>query len=147
MQLLFFFLPLLAGIAITTQAGVNSGLRGAVGSPILAAFISFVVGTIALGVLVLVTAQPFPTLQNMTEISWDKYLGGILGATFVTIIIISAKKISAGNLFALVVAGQLVTALIYDHFGLLGFKQTPATSVRIVGVLFLIVGAYLVNRK
>lgn len=147
MHLVFLLLPLLAGIAITTQAGVNNQLRQATNSPLIAAFISFVVGLIVLGATVLLTNQSLPSAQTLTGISWHKYLGGVLGVAFVTIIIFSAQTISAGNLFALVVAGQLITALLYDHFGLLGFKQSPATSTRIFGAALLIIGAYLVNRK
>lgn len=147
MRLLFFFLPLVAGIAITTQAGVNSRLRIAVGSPTIAALISFVVGTLALAALVGATRQPLPSIANLASARGADYLGGLLGALFVTIIIISANRIGASNLFALVVAGQLTTALLYDHFGLLGFRQSHVTPTRMIGVLLLIAGAYFVNRK
>lgn len=147
MHLVFFFLPLLAGITITTQAGVNSQLRASVGSPLLAAFISFVIGTMVLCLMVLLTGQSLPSWQHLSTIDPHKYTGGVLGAIFVTIIIVSAQRISAGNLFALVVAGQLITALIYDHYGLLGFKQNPVNLSRVLGALLLVIGAYLVNRK
>lgn len=147
MQLIFFLLPLIVGIAITTQTGVNSQLRLAVGSPLVAAFISFFVGTVILAALVLVTNQPLPTSQTLLQIGWTKYMGGLLGAFFVTVVIVSASRVSASSLFALIVAGQLITALIYDHFGLLGFKQTSATPTRIAGALLLIASAYFLNRK
>lgn len=147
MQTLFFFLPLIAGTFIATQAGVNSQLRNSVGSPIVAALISFLIGTIVLAALVVGLRQPIPTWRDLSEAGWTEFLGGFLGAGFVIINIVAAQRIGAGSLFALLVTGQLITALVYDYFGLLGFKQTPITTTRIIGVVLLIAGAYLVNRN
>lgn len=147
MRLLFFFLPLVAGVAITTQAGVNSRLRLAVGSPTVAALISFVIGTLVLAAFVGMSRQPLPSTAELASAKIADYLGGLLGALFVTIIIVSASRIGASSLFALVVAGQLTTALLYDHFGLLGFRQSHVTPTRVFGALLLIAGAYFVNRR
>jgi len=76
----FIFLAILAGMAMPTQATVNSKLAESVSSPILAAFISFVVGTIALFVYILLTGVPLNNLaasKNAPPIVW---IGGFLGA-------------------------------------------------------------------
>ncbi|MHA6247475.1 DMT family transporter [Pontibacter sp. CAU 1760] len=143
----FILLPFVAGIAVTTQTAINGQLRTAVHSPLVAAFISFCVGTVLLGTLVLVTKQELPSLRQLSEIELYKFMGGMLGAIFITIIILSVQRLSVANIFALVVAGQFVMALIYDHFGLLGVRQSPITLTRLVGVASLILGAYLINRK
>jgi bacterial/archaeal transporter family-2 protein len=147
MDIVFFFLPIVAGVALTTQVGVNSQLREATNSPLTASFISFVVGTVALALIVLATRQPFPSLQSLGEISWHKYLGGLIGAVYVTIAIISAQRLSAANLFAFIVTGQMISALICDHYGWLGFKESPATLTRVGGAVLLVGGAYLINQK
>ena len=147
MKYLIYLLPLMAGITITTQAGVNSQLKLAVNNQWIAAFISFLVGTIALGLVILFTRQTTPSLTTLQQIDWYKYSGGLLGAFFVTVIIFSVQKIGSGNVFALVIAGQLLMALVYDHFGLFGFKQASINWSKIAGVLMLIAGAWLVNRK
>lgn len=147
MEIVFFFLPILAGIALTTQVGVNSQLREATTSPLTASFISFVVGTVALALVVLATRQPFPSVQGLGEISWHKYLGGLIGAAYVTIAIISAQRLSAANMFAFIVTGQMISALICDHFGWLGFKESSATVTRIIGAVLLVGGAYLINQR
>lgn len=147
MDIVFFFLPIVAGVALTTQVGVNSQLREVTTSPLTASFISFVVGTVALALIVLATRQPFPSVQDLGEISWHKYLGGLIGAAYVTIAIISAQRLSAANMFAFIVTGQMISALICDHFGWLGFKENPATITRIIGAVLLVGGAYLINQK
>lgn len=74
-------------------------------------------------------------------------MGGLLGAFFITSVIVSVQRMSVANLLALVVAGQLITALLFDHFGILGVKQSPVTLTRALGALALIAGAYLINKK
>lgn len=147
MKYIFFLLPALAGLTITTQAGVNSQLRFAVNNPWVAAFISFLVGTLVLGLIIVTTRQNVPSFAELTQIAPYKYAGGLLGAFFVTAIIYAIPKIGSANVFALVIAGQLFFALLYDHFGLLGFPQNGITWVKVLGVLLMITGAYLINKK
>lgn len=76
-----------------------------------------------------------------------KYSGGLLGATFVTIIIFSVQKIGSTNMFALIITGQLIASIIYEHFGILGFKIVPVQPYKLLGVFLLIAGAILINKK
>lgn len=147
MKILFYLLPVLAGIAIAIQSGINSQLRTAVNNALLAAFISFIGGTIALAVMLLFSKQAFPTAGIYSTISWYKLTGGLLGAFVVMVAIVSVQKIGAANMFVLIVAGQLTTAVFMDHYGMLGLKTDPITIKKVVGILLLIAGAYLVNKK
>jgi transporter family-2 protein len=147
MKYLVFILPAIAGITITTQAGVNSQLRVAVNNPWVAAFISFLVGTIILGLYIIATKQTVPGFAQLRGIEIYKYTGGLLGAFFVTVIIVTVQKIGSANVFALVIAGQLFMALLYDHLGLFGFPQSNISWIKILGVILLVAGAYLINKK
>jgi transporter family-2 protein len=147
MKILFYLLPVFAGIAITIQAGINSQLRVAIQHPVVAAFISFIVGTVALAVLLLFSKDSLPGLAQYAAVGWYKYTGGLLGAFVVTVTLISVTRIGAANMFVLIVAGQLATAVLMDHFGVLGMKTNPVSLQKILGICLLIVGAWLVNRK
>ncbi len=147
MKYFFFFLPVIIGIALTTQAGVNSQLKVAVNNPWLAAFISFLVGTVFLGLIMLFTKQEYPTLSQLSSVSLYKYTGGVLGAFIVTGIIFSVQKIGSANVFVLLIGGQLLVALIYDHFGWFGLPQNSFNLVKLLGVILLIIGAWLINKK
>lgn len=140
-------LPILAGAAVATQTALNGQLRVVVNSPLLAALISFSVGTLVLVALVLLTKQEIPQLSQLSGAAWYKFTGGLLGAFFITSVIVSVQRMSVANLLALVVAGQLVTALLFDHFGLLGVKQNTLSLTRALGAVALIIGAYLINKK
>jgi bacterial/archaeal transporter family-2 protein len=147
MKILFYLLPLFAGVAITIQSGINSQLRTAIQHPLLAAFISFVVGTVALALLLLFSKNAVPGISEYSSIEWYKYTGGLLGAFVVTVTLLSVSQIGAANMFVLIVAGQLATAVLMDHFGILGMRSNPVSVQKILGICLLIVGAWLVNKK
>ncbi len=147
MKTLFYILPVLAGVAMSIQSGVNSQLRAATQHPVLSAFISFVGGTLALAVLLFLSKQPVPSFQSFSSIEWYKFTGGLLGVAVVYIVLLSVQEVGAANLFVLIVAGQLLTAVVMDHFGVLGMKESPINLQKVLGILLVIAGAYLVNRK
>jgi transporter family-2 protein len=147
MKILFYLLPVFAGIAITLQSGVNSQLRATIHHPLMAAFISFLVGTIALAVLLIFSKDAIPGLSQYAAVNWYNYTGGLLGAFVVTVTLVSVAQIGAGNMFVLIVAGQLVTAVLMDHFGVLGLTPNPVSVQKFLGICLLVAGAWLVNRK
>lgn len=135
---------LLVGVSITLQSGVNSQLRTLLGNPIQAGFISFAVGTIALGIYAFSLRLDWP-LTNVTKAPWWVWTGGLLGAYVVTIIIVLAPRLGATMLIALIIAGQMATALVLDHFGLMGFPLHPIRWERFLGVVLLLSGAVLIK--
>ena len=142
---LYSALAFLAGVMVAIQAPTNALLGKASGSAIAAALISFAVGTAALAVLLLATGWVRITPATR-ELSWYAWIGGFYGAFFVAIAAFVAPRVGVGALLTAAVAGQLIAALILDHFGLLGLPQQPATMVRILGLTMVFVGALLVNR-
>lgn len=147
MNYIFYGLALLTGIAITIQAGVNAQLRQALPHPVLAALISFGVGFLALVGFQLITGGAWPTLASLRSLAWWKWTGGLIGAVYVTTVILSVSRIGAANLVSLSVAGQLTAAIILDHYGWLGFTMHSANGWRLLGALFIMVGVLLVVRN
>ncbi|WP_338870601.1 DMT family transporter [Spirosoma sp. SC4-14] len=147
MNYFYILFAFLVGIAITVQAGVNANLRHAVGSPILAAVISFGSGFICLVLMFLASGGSLPSLETVKQISWWKWMGGAMGAVYMITVIVSVQKIGTANMVSLSVAGQLLAAMVLDHYGLLGFSLHPANSWRILGILFIMAGVLLVVRN
>lgn len=147
MKILFYLLPVLAGVAITLQSGINYQLRAALNHPVMAAFISFMVGTLALVFILLLSKQPAPPLTVYSGINWYKFTGGLFGVFVVTVTLLSVKEIGVANMFVLIIAGQLITAVCMDHFGVLGLNVSPVTLKKLLGILCLVAGAWLVNKK
>jgi len=140
-------MPIIAGVAMSIQSGVNGQLRAGLQHPILAALISFVGGTLALLLLLFFSKQSLPPATVYTGLEWYKYTGGFLGVIVVVFVILSVHEVGASNMFVLIVAGQLLTALLMDHFGLLGLLENPVSAKKIIGMLMVIGGAWLVTKK
>ena len=108
--------------------------------------ISYVGGSLVAGVLLLLSQAPPLTLPALVRVPWYGWTGGLLGVGYVLTITWSLKRVGAANLFALVVAGQLLTALLLDQAGWLGLERHAWSPSRLVGVALLVGGAYLLNR-
>ncbi len=138
-------LALVAGVLVAVQAPTNAILAKASGSPVVAAFISFFVGTIALGALVAATSGRV-FAPEFRDVPWYAWVGGLYGAVFVAVAAFAAPRIGVGVLLTAAIAGQLLAALILDHFGFFGLPRQPVNLTRIVGVALVLAGAVLVRR-
>ena len=141
-----YLLGLGVGIGVVVQVGMNSTLRAILGSAIVAALISFVVGALALAAIAAVTREPLPVRAQLALVPAWAWLGGVLGAFYVVSSVIVGPRLGTATLVALVVLGQLGTSLLVDHFGWLGFAQHPITLVRLLGAVLLFAGVVLVVR-
>jgi transporter family-2 protein len=139
-------LAIIAGVLIAVQAPTNALLGKASGSPIVAAFISFIVGSLALGVIVAATQGKLFS-PSLKQVPWYAWIGGFYGAFFVAVAAFAAPRVGIGVLLTAAVAGQLAAALVLDHYGLLGLAKHPVTITRAAGFLLVVVGAVLVRRS
>ncbi len=146
MQPTLYALALAAGAVLIIQVGVNSALRSALGSPVVAAFASFLVGSLALACFLLLARTPWPVRAQLSAVPAWAWLGGLLGAFYVVTTIVVGPRLGAAALLALVVLGQLSASLLVDHFGWLGFPQHPLTAVRLAGAALLFSGVLLIVR-
>lgn len=147
-NIFFYLLALVAGMGIAAQGGINAQLRSVTGSPAIATLISFLVGTfIILIYLVLFERTSFTSLSQLRSMPLYKCTGGIIGALYVCSVVILAPKIGAANTLGLVVGGQMILAIILDHFGLLGFVQHSVNLYRIAGTILLISGVALIVKN
>ncbi len=135
-----------AGVLVGVQAPVNSRLGRSIGS-VPAATFSFVVGTVALA---LVASAFYGGLGSFAQAgkapAWA-WIGGLLGATYVTVAILTVRTLGVSGLTALVICGQLAAAVAVDRFGLFGIAKQPIGASRIVGLVLLVIGALLVVRR
>lgn len=142
----FIFLAILAGIAMPAQATINSKLADSVESPVLAAFVSFAVGTVALFVYIVlagVSLSDLAAAKNAPAIAWT---GGILGAFFVSVMVMIVPRLGVALAFSLAIGGQMIATLLIDHFGWLGVSEKPINLPRVAGALLITIGVILIRR-
>lgn len=134
------------GLMIPVQAAVNNQLKGFVGaSTLLAAFVSFSVGTLALAIVATLDRQPWAALSGISKAQWWHLTGGLLGALFVFGTTLLAPRIGVAKMTALIVAGQVMISLVLDHQGWLGLAVREITPMRMLGGVLVVAGVFLVN--
>lgn len=127
------------------QAGINALLARELSSTLAAATISFLMGTAALILLLLVQRQSIP-VAGIKQLQWWHLAGGLMGAYFVFTAAFAAPRIGALLFMALVLAGQMTTALLLDHQGWLGFRESSITVGKVFGMVCIATGVWLIRR-
>jgi bacterial/archaeal transporter family-2 protein len=142
--LLLYVLPaIFAGALIACQSPINARLGQVMGDSVWATTVSFLIGSTVLLTYVL-AFRGMPAV-DLDLFRWWMLLGGVLGAVFVTTTIILVPQIGVTAMLCLLVAGQLMTGLALDHFGIL-VAQNTVTPVRLAGVALVMVGALLAQK-
>ena len=135
----------LGGAATALQAPTNAKMMGAVGSPVNAAFVSFAVGTAALGILA-VMLQTRPDMAASRALPWYAWVGGLYGAIFVVAAAWGVPRLGVATTIILMVAGQLLLSVALDHFGAMGMPKQPISWGRVAGVGLVLAGVLMVRK-
>ena len=130
---------------IAVQAPTNALLARGVGSPVNAAFVSFLVGSLALAAVAFALGVR-PTGGAVLALPWYAWIGGFYGAVFVAMAAFAAPRMGVTYFLMVAIAGQLLMALLLDRLGAFGVPRVEISSVRVAGVLLVLAGAFLVRR-
>lgn len=133
------------GVLLPLQALINARLGQATGGALFASFVSFAVGTVLLALALLVTRTPLPGARTMVAQPAWIWVGGLIGAVYVLSATVLVPRLGAAGLICLVVSGQLIGSLLFDHYGVLG-PERPADAWRVLGAVLVALGAVLVLR-
>jgi transporter family-2 protein len=138
-------LTAVAGGLVALQAPINSKLGKVVGT-FPAATVSFMIGLVVLAGIVVVSGDA-ARIADARHATWWYLLGGLLGAVYVSTVLVAVRSLGVGGLTAATIAGQLTMSVIVDRFGWLGVPRQPVSAARLAGIALLAVGAYLVVRE
>ena len=146
MTILYIFLSLLAGVLQALQAAINSLLGKQVGNPIFSAFLSGLLGGAVLGLYLLFTRTVLPKGWAVAlQLPWWMWTGGLLGAAYLSVLVLATPKLGTGTVMALAIATQVAVSVALDHFALFGLDAHPASWPRLAGVVCFVVGAFLIQ--
>jgi transporter family-2 protein len=134
-----------AGALVALQAPINSRLGSAVGT-FQGALVSFLIGSVALALIAALSGGGLGQIVEARHLTWYWFLGGLLGAVYVTTILVTVRTLGAGGLTAATIAGQLSMAVVVDHFGWLGVTRQPISAARVAGIALLALGVWLIVR-
>jgi bacterial/archaeal transporter family-2 protein len=145
-RFLFWILVAAGGAALTLQVAWNALLRIGTGSPVLTILISISVTLVSLVALWTTGIMPRGTVPAFNSVPKWAWFGGVCAGYYLIASLIALPKVGAAAVFSLVIAGQLITALILDSTGAFGVPHIGLTPTRIIGVALLLVGVALVQK-
>ncbi len=146
-DIIFFALALITGALIPIQAATNAAFSKSIGNPLITGLMVFVVGLIGMLLFILLSKTSFPARQQLASAPIYGYLGGVIVATYVVMITVLVPRIGVGTAIGLIVTGQIICAVVIDHFGLFNVPVHSISLTRGAGMLLMIVGVYLVMKK
>lgn len=146
MIVLMLLVALAVGCLFPLQAGINSQLGALMGHPVKGALISFSVGLVVLLAASFALRKSWPPLTRLARAPWWIWTGGLYGAVIVASTIVLAPRLGAALFISLMVTGQMTAALLFDHFGVVGFEPRPISILRALGAMMLIGGVVLIRR-
>jgi len=134
-----------AGVSLVVQQALNANLRTALNSAAWSGFMSYFLGVLCMAALALVMRDPIPSMATAARIPWFAWSGGLFGAIFIGLGIFLVPRLGAATFFALLIAGQMLGSIAFDHFGVLGVPVHPVSAVRIAGAALLVAGVVLIR--
>ncbi|MCK6190452.1 DMT family transporter [Pseudomonas sp. EYE_354] len=141
MNAAYYLLAVFAGLGITLQTTLNGQLaKGVGGDSVAAALFSFTAGAVCLGVFSLMRGGIVASLAAIPAQPWWSLLGGLLGAGALLSYVVLAPKIGLSALLGLAIAGQIISSLVIDHFGLMGASERPVSLVKLAGSMVMLTG-------
>ncbi|SHF51775.1 transporter family-2 protein [Mariniphaga anaerophila] len=146
MKVFYTAIVLIIGCILAIQGSINTQLTTYLKHPLQGALVNFLVGFVSLVVINILFRTQTPDWGYVKTAPWYLFIGGTLGALFVSSIIFFIPRIGVSTVLAASIAGQLIAASIIDHFGFFGLAVHPISGGRIAGVLLLIAGIFLIQR-
>lgn len=145
MNAAYYLLAVCAGLGITLQTTLNGQLaKGVGGDSVAAALFSFTAGAVGLGLFSLMRGGIVASLAAIPAQPLWSLLGGLLGAGALLSYVVLAPKIGLSALLGLAIAGQIISSLAIDHFGLMGTLERPVSSIKLVGAVVMLAGLAIV---
>jgi bacterial/archaeal transporter family-2 protein len=139
-------LTISAGISVVVQQALNANLRAELNSAAWSGFMSYFLGVIFMVCLAAVLRDPIPSASTIARVPLWAWGGGILGAIFIAISIVTIPKLGGAGYIALLLTGQMMAGLAIDEFGWLGIPVRQVDLPRLLGVVLLIGGVVLIRR-
>jgi bacterial/archaeal transporter family-2 protein len=145
MRILAPLLVMIGGTSFVIQQAVNADLRRTLDSSAWAGFVSYAGGALCMLALAFGLRSPLPSLSAWSSVHWFAWTGGLFGAIYIAISILLVRSMGAAAFVALIVTGQMISALLVDHYGLFGMPQSGLDVQRLIGAALLIGGVVLVR--
>ena len=138
--MLLGLISVLLGVVTAIYLSANSGVAKVLGSP-LAANLPFFFNALVTSVVILLVAGSAPSMKQWKELPPHLYLPGVCSAVMILGTSALVPRLGARPFFVLLLAGQLIGALVVSQFGWFGSPASSSGLKEILGVTFMAAGA------
>lgn len=145
MNWLSYIYAIAAGSANPVQAGANAELKKCLGQPVWAGIAVYITGLAGMLVIQLLVREAWPS-GKLAHTAWWAWTGGLISIASTVAGLTLAQRMGSGTFTGLSVTASLVTSVLLDNFGLVGFKEHHASLLRLLGCAFMIGGLWLVAK-
>jgi bacterial/archaeal transporter family-2 protein len=146
-RFVLLLLVALGGSGLTMQVAWNARLRASTGSPVLTTIISVLVTLLSLVLVWASGATSRGSIPPFTSVPKWAWFGGVFAAYYLVASLIAIPRLGTAMVFSLVIAGQMITALILDSTGAFGVSEIPLSTFRVCGAALLLIGVILIQRQ
>jgi transporter family-2 protein len=141
MKILFYISALIAGIALSMEGAIAGTLGETIGE-LESSYFIFLTGTVILGLTTLFFGKG--KLSMSVKVPKWNLLGGVLGISYLTLLIISVPFVGVGISMVSVIIGQMVTSILIEHFGWLGSQTIKIGKERMISIGCMLIALILI---
>jgi bacterial/archaeal transporter family-2 protein len=140
---LVVIIGLIGGIAVGLQAPIGGSMGARIGGT-ASSFIVHLSGLIFTSILLLLRGGE--KIREWNTLPWYMLIAGIFGLILYLTISVTQPRLGSAMMIVLIIIGQLLIGMVLDHFGLLGVEVRHINLPRVLGMIALVAGAYLIAR-
>ncbi len=142
-MLLVIMIAVGGGAAISFQS-LFSGVIGEKLGIIESVFIVHLGGLLLAGTLLLAIGGG--NIASWRSVPWYALCAGFIGVAIVASISYAVPRLGLATTLTVTIVSQLIIGAIIDNFGLLGATHHPLDPSRVIGIMILFLGTWLVIR-
>ena len=135
-----------AGMANPFQSGTNAELNKQFGAPLWAGLVVYATGLLGLLLLQMFLREAFPAWGRMGSVHWWAWMGGLISIASTMAGLMLAQKMGSGTFTGISVTAALVSSVLLDQMGWVGFKQHTASPGRLAGCVLMVAGVWMISR-
>jgi transporter family-2 protein len=140
---LVILIGLIGGVGVGLQVPIAGAMGQRVGG-IASSFIIHVSGAIFSGLFLFLRGGE--KIRDWTTLPWYMLIAGIFGLILYLTINVTLPRLGSTMMVSLIIVGQLMAGVVIDHFGLLGVATRHIDLPRAIGLVVLVLGAYLIAK-
>ncbi|UNC90714.1 DMT family transporter [Candidatus Contubernalis alkaliaceticus] len=139
LKIIAMLIAVLSGVSMAVQGALNTVMGKFIGV-LETTFIVHIVGTLVVFLGLFVFKLGSGSFENLNRAPWYAFIGGVFGVIIVYSVVYSISNLGVAIATTVIITGQIITAVLIDHFGLFGLDKICFSWTKVLGILFLSLG-------